>query len=311
MSKNVWIVPAGAILGLGCGGLVGVFGGGSWKALSAPLLALGEWLRWLSLSGFWGNLGAWGIVLLISALPLAALVLMGGRRRAADEWLLGLMVPVLFCSLFFLVNPTHLSWPVREFFPPAALGTVLSMALAFGVLRLLRSLEGAPREKLARAFGTLLSVCAALTAFAAACGQVLEGTGRWAQVVESNTDPGGLTPLILGLMCLVNAAPGLLSAVAMVWGADLARALGRESFDEEGVELCGRTALGCRMIAQATVVLAVSGNLIQLALLEQLHDSHFALTMPLVSLMLSSGLMLLCRLLQRGRELQEDSDSII
>ena len=59
------------------------------------------------------------------------------------------------------------------------------------------------------------------------------------------------------------------------------------------------------------VVLAVSGNLIQLVLLEQMHNTYFSLAMPLVSLMLSAGLMLLCRCLQRGRELQEDSDSII
>ena len=54
-----------------------------------------------------------------------------------------------------------------------------------------------------------------------------------------------------------------------------------------------------------------SGVRPSLVLLEQLHATHFSLTMPLVSLMLSVGLMLLCRLLQRGQELQKDSDSII
>ena len=311
MKQKLWIVPAGAALGLGCGGLVNTLGGGNWKTLSAPLLTLGEGLRRLSLSGFWGNLGAWGIVLLISALPLAALVLMGGRRRAADEWLLGLMTPILLVSLWLLVNPTRVGRMVREIFPVAAGWTLLSMALAFVVLKLLRALEEASREKLARAFSALLHACAALTAFAAAYSQVLEGAGRWAGVVESNTDPGSLTPLIIALLCCLNAALGLLSAVTMVWGAALARALGRADFDGEGVELCGRTALACRMAAQATVVLAVSGNLVQLAVLEQIHTTHFSLTMPLVSLMLSAGLMLLCRLLERGRELQEDSDSII
>ncbi len=311
MKQKIWMVPAGAVLGLGWGGLALTLGNGSVKRLSAPLLALGEGLRSLSLSGFWGNLAAWGIVLLLSALPLLALVLMGGKRRAADEWLLGLMSPILLASLWLLVNPTQLGRMVREFFPVAAGWTLLSMVLAFVMLRLLRCLEKAPREKLARAFAALLYACAVLTAFAAAYGQVLEGAGQWAEVVAGNTDPGSLTPLIIGLLCLLNAAPGLLSAVTMIWGAALALALGQENFDGEGVALCERAALACRMVAQATVVLAVSGNLIQLALLDELRNTHFSLTMPLVSLMLSVGLMLLCRLLQRGQQLQKDSDSII
>ena len=85
MKQKLWIVPAGAALGLGCGGLVNTLGGGNWKTLSAPLLTLGEGLRRLSLSGFWGNLGAWGIVLLISALPLAALARALGRADFDGE----------------------------------------------------------------------------------------------------------------------------------------------------------------------------------------------------------------------------------
>ncbi len=311
MKQKLWLVPTGALLGLGCGGLVQTLGSGSVKGRAAWLLALGEGLRELSLSGFWGNLAAWGIVLLVSALPVAALILLDGKRRAADEWLLGLMSPVLLASFWLLVNPTHMGWMVREIFPVAAGWTLLSMALAFVALRLLRALEEASREKLARAFALLLYACAALTAFAAALGQVLEGKEQWAEVVAGNTNPGSLTPLMILLLCLLSAAPGLLSALTMLWGADLALALGREDFDEAGVALCERTALACRMVAQATVVLAVSGNLIQLALLEQLRATHFSLTMPLVSLLLSVGLMLLCRLLQRGQELQQDSDSII
>ena len=311
MKQKLWIVFAGALLGLGCGGLVQTLGSGSVKGRAAWLLALGEGLRELSLSGFWGNLAAWGIVLLVSALPLVVLILLGGKRRAADEWLLGLMSPVLLASFWLLVNPTHMGWMVREFFPVAAGWTLLSMALAFVALRLLRALEAAPREKLARAFAVLLYACAALTAFAAAFGQVLEGKAQWAEVVANNTHPGSMTLLMILLLCLLSAAPGILSAATMMWGAALALALGQEDFDEGGVALCARTALACRMVAQATVVLAVSGNLIQLALLEQLHATHFSLTMPLVSLMLSVGLMLLCRLLQRGQELHKDSESSI
>ena len=66
-----------------------------------------------------------------------------------------------------------------------------------------------------------------------------------------------------------------------------------------------------RVLALATVALAVSSNLLQLLLLPLLHTGRPALVLPLASMCLAAGLMLLCRCLQRGRELQEDSDSII
>ena len=313
MKQKHWIVPAGAALGLLCAGTALWAGksGSGWTALSRPIQALGEGLRGLALSGFGGNLAAWAAVLLLSALPLLLWLVLGKEKRGTEDWLLGLTVPVLFWGLYFLINPTLLAWPAREVFPVAAAGTLLSMGVAWLALKLLRRLEGSSRERQARAFEGLLLVCAALTAFAAVWGQMMEGAQRWKTAVEGNTAPVDLTLVTLVVLGVLYAAPGILSALTMVWGAALARVLGREDFGAEGVELCERTALGCRMVAQATLVLAVSANLLQLALLEQLTSTYFSLTLPLMSLMLSVGLMLLCRCLQRGRELQEDSDSII
>ena len=135
---------------------------------------------------------------------------------------------------------------------------------------------------------------------------------RQAGVLGGGDGPKRVLSLaVIWAVCALEAAPGLLSAATMVWGAELARALGREDFDREGVELCGRTAQACRILAQATVALAVSANLLQLLLLPLLHAVRPALSLPLVSLALSAGLMLLCRCLRRGQALQEDRDSII
>ena len=58
-------------------------------------------------------------------------------------------------------------------------------------------------------------------------------------------------------------------------------------------------------------VLALGRNLLQLALFSRLSTLHFSLNFPVIPLLLSAALYLLCRCVQRGRELQEDNDSII
>ena len=307
MRKKLYWIGGAAALGLAVWALGRVWSGGQ----SAPLSALGQALRALSLSGIWGDLGAWAAVLLLSALPVLALVLLGRGLRGPEDWLTALAAPVLFSGLYTAVNPTLLGDAASVFYPMAAVTTALSLVAAWLALKLLRGLDGAPEEKLARAFSALLTGCALLLAFQTAYSQAAALGERWSAAAAGNTSPVGFTLWMLALLAVLNAVPGLLSALTMVWGSELAAVLGAPSFQQEGVELCQRTALSCRRVAVATVLLAVLANLLQLTLLSQLRSAHFSATLPLLSLMLSAGLFLLCRCLQRGRALQEDSDSII
>ena len=313
MKKKRWMLAGGAALGLLlalAGGLLSA--GAGWSTVNDPLLSVGRGLRALSLSGFGGDLLAWLAVLLVSGAPLALLPLrMEAESRGAEDLLLALMAPVIFCWLFYLANPTRLGEIAAHIFPLAGGCTVLSMGAAWLVLKLLRGLDGAPTRRLAAAFGALLSGCALLCAFSVAYGGAVGVAAQWAQVVEGNTDPGGLTLLVLIVLGALNAAPGLLMAVTMAWGSELASVLGGGTFDQAGVELCGRAALACKAAAQATVTLTVFVNLFQLALVGELLSVSFSITLPLFSLAASAGLFLLCRCLQRGAALQEDSDSII
>ena len=152
---------------------------------------------------------------------------------------------------------------------------------------------------------------ALLCAFSVAYGGAAGVAAQWAWVVEGNTDLGGLTLPVLIVLGVLNAAPGLLVAVTMVWGSELAPVLGGGTFDQAGAELCGRVALACKTAAQATVTLTVFANLLQLALVGEMLSASFSITLPLFSLAASAGLFLLCRCLQRGAVLQEDNDSII
>ena len=312
MKKKLWMLTGGAILGLLAalaGGLLSAKTG--WSTMNDPLLSVGRGLRALSLSGFGGDLLAWLVVLLVSGAPLLLLIRIGKKGRGMEDLLLGLMAPVIFCWLFYLANPTQLGETAAQIFPLAGGCTVLSMGAAWLVLKLLRGLDGAPTQRLAAAFGALLSGCALLCAFSVAYGGAAGVAAQWAWVVEGNTNPGGLTLPVLIVLGVLNAAPGLLVAETMVWGSELASVLGGGTFDQAGAELCGRVALACKTAAQATVTLTVFANLLQLALVGELLSASFSITLPLFSLAASAGLFLLCRCLQRGAVLQEDNDSII
>ena len=127
-----------------------------------------------------------------------------------------------------------------------------------------------------------------------------------------------LEALSLGVKCLVSDIPENTTVTADYGTAfrtedtdSLARALEREPFGAETVELCRITAERCRRTAQCAILLCVGGNLLQLLLLPQLRKVSFTMTLPLVSVALSAALFLLCRYFQQGKAIHDDNQSII
>ena len=294
-------------------------------ALTAPIELAGGLLRELSLSGPGGNVLAWAIVLLAAGLPLLLLVLPPnrGRRHWEDIFLPAsslLLIGLAFCA----VNPSYLDRFFGSTLLIAAAVIWVSLLVFWGVLRLLRGMEEAPLEKLSGVLRILLVGCAALLVFAAAA----RGSGAVVEInnlqqdwtlflaVASVPEPSGLTgdqALNIALaLPLVELIPDLLGAWMLLLAADLTTALARDPFGEESVGRCVTTARWSRLAIQATLVLALGVNLVKLARYDSLiTEVKVSLDLPLIPLILSAALYLLCRCVQRGRELQEDNDSII
>ena len=284
----------------------------TWDGLLDPFRLLGTGLRSLSLSGFFGNLAAWCVVLLLSALPLS--VLLRRRSKGWENVFPAAASAVIFVGVYVAVNPSRLNTPLRDVFPLFAVQTALSLLLVWWVLRWLKGLRGMTGERLTVTFRRLFRLCGLLLAGAGAFGQMAALLKDWQGVKAGNTGSVsslGLTLGVMILLCVLRLMPDLLAGMTLMRGGELARTLERGVFDEEGVVLCGETAAFCSFTAQATVVIAAVVNLLQLLLFEKLHDSDYTLELPLLTLALAAGLFLLCRILERGRELQEDSDSII
>lgn len=294
-------------------------------ALTAPIELAGGLLRELSLSGPGGNVLAWAIVLLAAGLPLLLLVLPPnrGRRHWEDIFLPAsslLLIGLAFCA----VNPSYLDRFFGSTLLIAAAMIWVSLLVFWGVLRLLRGMEEAPLEKLSGVLRILLVGCAALLVFAAASrvsGAIVEINNLqqdWTLflAVASVPEPSGLTgdqTLNIALaLPLVELIPDLLGAWMLLLAADLTTALARDPFGEESVGRCVTTARWSRLAIQATLVLALGVNLVKLARYDSLiTEVKVSLDLPLIPLILSAALYLLCRCVQRGRELQEDNDSII
>ena len=292
-------------------------------AMTAPIELAGGLLRELSLSGPGGNVLAWAIVLLAAGLPLLLLVLPPnrGRRHWEDIFLPAsslLLIGLAFCA----VNPSYLDRFFGSTLLIAAAMIWVSLLVFWGVLRLLRGMEEAPLERLSGVLRILLVGCAALLVFAAAA----RGSGAVVEIkdfqqdwtlflaVVSVPEPTGLTAdqFFVFALPLLELIPDLLGAWMLLLAADLTTALARDPFGEESVGRCVTTARWSRLAIQATLVLALGVNLVKLARYDSLiTEVKVSLDLPLIPLILSAALYLLCRCVQRGRELQEDNDSII
>ena len=259
-------------------------------ALTAPIELAGGLLRELSLSGPGGNILAWVLVFLAAGLPLLLLVLPPNRgRRHWEDALLPISSLLLIVLIFCAVNPSYLG------------GFFISMRLTA-----------------AAAVWVSLLVFAAAVRGSGAVMEINDSQQDWTLflAVASVPEPSGLTgdqALNIALaLPLVELIPDLLGAWMLLLAADLTAALARDPFGEESVRRCVTTARRSRRAIQVTLVLTLAVNLVKLIRYDYLiSEVKVSLDLPLIPLTLSAALYLLCRCIQRGKELQEDNDSII
>lgn len=278
----------------------------------AALPAFGRWLRALSLSGGTGNLAAWGITLVLTALPALGLL---WRGRCGWDWLLVLAAGEIFAGVFFLVNPAMLrpgvdSEAVGTMWALAATGSTAATLLAWAVLRGLGRLE----RTTGRTMEGLFLGAALLLGWLAAWSQCADLIAELRAAAESNTAPGLIlwpTYLVLCLLAAAKLIPELLGCAVLVWGGRLARAMESAPFGEETVAAAERLSRRCGLVASSSVLLCAGGNLLQMLFFSQLHATHFQVAFPFSTMLLAAALGLLCRYFRRAKAVSDDNDTII
>ena len=329
MVHRKWtVLGLAAFLGL----LAALFSASS--PLSGSLLELlttaGSGLRSLSLSGLWGNLAAWLIVYLLSAPPVIWMLVQWHKREKHPlDILAGLSSLLIALGLYSLVNPTRMAAPIIELaqiwpldFWTAALSALVCWIILLALDRLSRSEPG----QLGSALSALLLLAAALMIFAAVSGCAARTLSLMMETSQGNSadpmfgaldlgfDPSQLvkrTNLLLLVLALLDMVPTLLGALVLLWSCDLVQAVQDSPFSQETVSLSEKMAVWCTRMVQATVAVTLVSNLLQLFAFPHVARTDFSVSIPLLPLLLAAALFLLCRLFQRGNQLQQDSDSII
>ncbi len=284
--------------------------------LCKPFGALGELLRSLSLGSGGGNVAAWSITLMLSALPLL-FFLKKGRNFKKKDCLLLLCSGEIFAMLYFLVNPTRISsrllWMEKSslvnIWTLACVGVLGATVLAWVVLTYLDGMEG----KAGRLLPGFLVLCSILLAFVSAFGGMRELAGELAAADEGNTGEQILrtTGLLKGLILFVRLIPTALSCRLLFWGSELTSAVESDPFGEETLSLVQRVAARCKIVANATVLCAVGANLLQLLCLPYMADVRIRVDLPVVALALCGGMFLLCGYFRRAKEIYDDNVTII
>ena len=295
-------------------------------AMAFPYAALGALLRALSLSGAAGNTAAWALYLLLGLLPVAWLLIRCARRRAhAEDALLAVFSAVLFYALYLFINPAQLA--ARTAPDPgmyaemqismggAALGCTLhALLLAYAVLRVMR-FSGEKERGAYAAMRWLLYAVLAVLVFGV-FGSGLSGLLRDVEALRAGNSalPASdlaVSMVFLAAQALVQALPLLLGIPIALQALRLIDAASAEPYSEATAAAAHRMGAYCRAAVTGVLLSQVALNLLQLMLADAVRSSSYTVSLPLAAILLMLSAALLARLIERGRRIKEDNDSII
>lgn len=280
--------------------------------LAFPFEQIGMGLRALSLTGRLGNGLALAIWVGLSASPLISVMKHKGNKSCNNESIaLALLSVSLLFVLMGMANPVM----IVSVFPDIGGGglpamksimgsAVWSIAVLWGVLRLLRLFRAGDTNKLLGYLRALLyTLCALFTGIIAiSCGSVLAGG-----LADIQRSMDGVMTIV---RFLVAALPYALDIVITLSALTLLDAL--LSDDASGAVNCTNklSRLCCLSLGITTVSMAVL-NILQLVLSPWLSDIAGTVKIPIMSLAFVLAVLLVARLIAENRQLKEDNDLFI
>lgn len=286
--------------------------GGVLYLLALPLIAAGEGLRYLSLSGGLGNAVA---LVLYAVVCLSPLALKWKRKWCREDGLLVLSAGVMFYVMYGLINPGVLPAMLQTAVGRVQLSFLLySVLAAWAILKLLRVSDRVRQENIYRALQIFLMICAVeLVAVSAGLGlqELLAGCRN---LRAENTWPGiDLVPtyIFLGLRYLATAVEYGLDTVVLLSGVKLLAELERDAYSEGCVAAGERTVLWCKRTLAVSALLTMALNLGQVVFAGVIYDAEVSLRLPVMSIAIAFGAMALTRLLVQGKTLKEDNELFI
>lgn len=315
MKRTVFYTLLGVLAALSC--LFALFHPGSEfiaGVLSFPFAQVSDLLRWLSLSGTFGNLVSWLVYLLLGLFPLGLLYL---RRplTVKNAFMPILMSVVLLYVLYAGINPMApallLSAPGGLLVYRAELGgTVYITALTWLILRWLDQVVRARERGLYLSLLALLQLFAAglvVVAFGSCTSQALSDI----QAVQGGNGMQGLLPTYIMMVfgSLVQALPMVLNVITVISAMDLVEAL-RDKSPMAGF-YAHRLSRWCTGALALSLCASVLYHVCQMVLIPWLVHSSTTVDLPVVSMVFVVLCMVVARLVEENMRLQDEQDLFI
>lgn len=297
--------------------------------LAFPFAQLGAGLRALSLMG-----GVWNVLAIALYLLLVAAVIGVAAwsyfrlfSRHEEEWLLFVICVTFGVTLYAMVNP---SWLQRRFFAARSLGPAMlgglfyTELIVYVLLRLLRSAAEADAKGLRRYVRWVLAALAAVFVYSAFADGLQGLLSELETLRKSNPTPDEFPQMLVGV-----SAPSLLWTEGVIAARYLLHAAADglgvwvilEALELLSAQDCGDAvrAADCaeRIARKSTTALRVTlwcgviVNVYQVVLAKLLRSIVLNVTLPLGSVALCLGALLLARLMQENRRLRADNDLFI
>ena len=287
-------------------------GGSILFMVTMPFTLLSKGLRALSLSGSAGNIAAIVIYATVCVLPLALIL---KKEKDKVDWLLVLGSAMLFYVLYLMINPGLMPNGMSSDVGSAILcGTVVSVFVSWGILKLLRKGETMEIGSGYHALRVLLGACAALyivAGFGIGAGEL---KAEIEAVRTGNTMPGQNlldTYIFLFLIFAVQAMEYTLDACLMIFGIELTKALEQNPYSESSVMAAGKMSKKAQGYLTAILLSNMVLNIAQVLAASRLYNIDAMVRIPVFSVALCLGSMALTRLLGQGKEIKEENDLYI
>lgn len=288
-------------------------GGNLLLSLAWPFVKAGEILRNLSLSGGMGNLAAIGLYVLLCVAPLLLI-------RRGDGWRVnGLLVvgsAVMFWVMWLMVNPGMMPVTMRNEVGKAIYaGTIYSVMITWGVLKLMSRADLTVQEKIYEALRIFLLICAGQFVFVGLGMGMGQFRSQMNALAGSNTalSDAQLMPTVvfLALDFCFGLMENLMVAWILVLGTRLLDAMEEDPYSELTHKMSGIIFDWCKKTIPLVAVANLMLNLGQVVLAPILLNVELRLRLPTLSLAVAFGMMALTRLLGEGKAIKEDNDLFI
>lgn len=281
--------------------------------LAWPLIAAGNMLRELSLSGSVGNLVAIGLYAAVCISPLILIRRTDSRR---ENMLLVLATVVLFRVMWLMVNPNMMPQTLRNDVGRAIYaGAVYSVFVTWGVMKLMLKTDLTAQADIYKALRTFLLICAGLfltdgigLGLSSFRSDLNELTAANTMLSESQMLP---SIMFLAGEFTLRAAESVLVAGILFLAFRLTMELEEDPYSKRCHQISVAMALWCRRTIRAVAAANLLLNLGQVFLADYLVNVDFQLRVPVISLAVVFGMMALTRLLDQGKALKEDNELFV